>query len=175
RRHHQREILYELRDVIPTLHIVKPSTVLIMQKAKDYIDLLRRTIQEMDVEVNDLRRALVAAGYPLPMATMQQQQPLGGFTVSQPPFTNARHTPNMLSEQMLGIAPNGQLPIDQNTQLPFAAFGELALDRASFNPHDIDNISQLQSALSKDVSPDNRPLSPVSPYQLEQAQAQTYS
>ncbi|KAJ2305843.1 hypothetical protein IWW52_005674 [Coemansia sp. RSA 2704] len=143
-----------------------------MQKAKEYIDLLRRTIQEMDVEINDLRRALVAAGYPLPMPT--QQQPICGFPTGQSQFTSTCQSPRTLSEQMLSAASQGHLAIDQSSQLPFAAFGELALGRASFDAQDIDNISQLHSVLSKssaDIPPSsNRPISPVSPYQLEQAQ-----
>ncbi|KAJ2873290.1 hypothetical protein FB639_004230, partial [Coemansia asiatica] len=173
RRHHQREILYELRDVIPTLHMVKPSTVLIMQKAKDYIDLLRRTIQEMEIEINDLRRALVAAGYPLPMAP--QQQMLCGFSGNQPVFNGPCQSPRLLSDQMLSIAPqNHQLHLDQHNQLAFQGIGELSLARTQFNPQDIESINQLHSVLSKGStelgSGVARPISPVSPYQMDQVQ-----
>ncbi|KAI8318327.1 hypothetical protein GQ54DRAFT_94527 [Martensiomyces pterosporus] len=168
RRHHQREVLYELRDIIPTLHMVKPSTVLIMQKAKDYIDLLRRTIQEMEAEINDLRRALVAAGYPLPMPA--HQQVLCGFSSSQPAFNSSCQSPRLLPEQILNVPQ--QLPIDQ--PLSFQGLGDISLSHAHFDPQDIESISRLHSVLSKgavDLGASNpRPLSPVSPYQLDQVQ-----
>ncbi|KAJ1726076.1 hypothetical protein LPJ61_005436 [Coemansia biformis] len=172
RRHNQREILYELRDVIPTLHIVKPSTVLIMQKAKEYIDLLRRTIQEMDVEINDLRRALVAAGYPLPIPA--QQQALCGFSACPPAFAGNCHSPRLLPEQVLGIPSQSQLALGQHTQLHLGALGDIGLVRAQLDAQEIDDISRLQSVLSKgptELGPGSiRPISPVSPYQLDQAQ-----
>ncbi|KAJ2634566.1 hypothetical protein GGF40_004123, partial [Coemansia sp. RSA 1286] len=173
RRHHQREILYELRDVIPTLHMVKPSTVLIMQKAKDYIDLLRRTIQEMEIEINDLRRALVAAGYPLPMPP--QQQVICGFSGTQPVFNSTCQSPRLLSEQMLNITPqNHQLHLDQHNPLAFQGLGDLSLARTQFNPQDIESINHLHSVLSKGSAELNsgvaRPISPVSPYQMDQIQ-----
>ncbi|KAJ1897745.1 hypothetical protein LPJ66_003183 [Kickxella alabastrina] len=172
RRHHQREILYELRDVIPNLHMVKPSTVLIMQKSKDYIDLLRRTIQEMEIEINDLRRALVAAGYPLPMAP--HQQVMCGFPGGQTVFNSSCQSPRLLPEQMLNMSPQSHLQIDHQNQLAFQSLGDIALARAQFDTHDIDSINHLHSVLSKATSELNsatgRPISPVSPYQLDQMQ-----
>ncbi|RKP25717.1 hypothetical protein SYNPS1DRAFT_28560 [Syncephalis pseudoplumigaleata] len=50
RRHHQKEKLNELRDIIPTLQLEKPSTVLIMQKAKEYIDLLKKRLETVELE-----------------------------------------------------------------------------------------------------------------------------
>ncbi|KAJ2076665.1 hypothetical protein H4R24_005577 [Coemansia sp. RSA 988] len=171
RRHHQREVLYELRDVIPTLHIVKPSTVLIMQKAKEYIDLLRRTIQEMDVEINDLRRALVAAGYPLPMPT--QQQAICDLTTSQPTFADTSQPSQSMPEQIIDVSSHCHLTMDQHAQLPLT-FSDISLARAHFDAQNINNISQLHSVLSKSSaelgSVSERPISPVSPYQLDQAQ-----
>ncbi|KAJ2782987.1 hypothetical protein H4R18_001950 [Coemansia javaensis] len=178
RRHHQREILYELRDVIPTLHIVKPSTVLIMQKAKEYIDLLRRTIQEMDVEINDLRRALVAAGYPLPMPA--QQQALCGLSACPPPFANnCPSSQQYLPEQVLGVPAQGPLAIDQHAQINLGVLGEVGLVRAQLNSQDLDEITRLQSVLGKGSAEHGstgiRPISPVSPYQLDQAQGHSSS
>ncbi|KAJ2607742.1 hypothetical protein H4S08_004725, partial [Coemansia sp. RSA 1365] len=171
RRHHQREVLYELRDVIPTLHIVKPSTVLIMQKAKEYIDLLRRTIQEMDVEINDLRRALVAAGYPLPMPT--QQQSISGLSNNQATFADTSQSSQSMAEQIIDVSSQCHLTMDQHAQLPIA-FSDISLARAHFDAQNISNISQLHSVLSKGAAElgtgTNRPISPVSPYQLERAQ-----
>ncbi|KAJ2744904.1 hypothetical protein GGI20_002596 [Coemansia sp. BCRC 34301] len=162
-----------LRDVIPTLHIVKPSTVLIMQKARDYIDLLRRTIQEMEVEINDLRRALVAAGYPLRMPS--HQPVLCEFPSNQTAFTSSCQSPPLTTEQMLSMAQPNHMTLDHHSQqLAFQALGDLSLVRAHFDAQDIENISRLQLALSKGVSDlgtnATRPISPVSPYQLEQLQ-----
>ncbi|KAJ1677428.1 hypothetical protein EV182_006196, partial [Spiromyces aspiralis] len=70
RRLHQRNVLYELRDVIPSLQLVKPSTVLIMQKARDYIELLRNTIIGMENEIAQLRTLLMNSGYHLPPPPM---------------------------------------------------------------------------------------------------------
>ncbi|KAJ2891866.1 hypothetical protein GGI21_000984, partial [Coemansia aciculifera] len=173
RRYHQREVLYELRDVIPTLHIVKPSTVLIMQKARDYIDLLRRTIQEMEIEINDLRRALVSAGYPLRMPS--HQPVICGFPGNQSAFTSSCQSPPLLSEQMLNVAQPNHMALDHHSQqLAFQALGDISLARAHFDAQDIENISRLQLALSKGISDIDtstaRPISPVSPYQLDQVQ-----
>ncbi|KAI9502618.1 hypothetical protein BX070DRAFT_226516 [Coemansia spiralis] len=173
RRHHQREVLYELRDVIPNLHMVKPSTVLIMQKSKDYIDLLRRTIQEMEVEINDLRRALIAAGYPLPMPN--QQPIICGFPTSQPQFGSTVQSPHLLSEQLLNVTPQNHLSIDSHTQLSFQGLSDISLSRAHFDSQDIENINHLHSVLSKGAVHElaactARPISPVSPYQLDQIQ-----
>ncbi|KAJ2874635.1 hypothetical protein GGH93_002263 [Coemansia aciculifera] len=172
----KREVLYELRDVIPTLHIVKPSTVLIMQKARDYIDLLRRTIQEMEVEINDLRRALVAAGYPLPMPS--HQPVLCGFPNNPTAFAGSCQSPRLMQEQMLNVAQSNHLALDHHSQqLAFQALGDLSLARAHFDAQDIESISRLQLALSKGVSDlgsnTTRPISPVSPYQLDQVQGNT--
>ncbi|KAJ1951961.1 hypothetical protein EC988_003817 [Linderina pennispora] len=149
--------------------MVKPSTVLIMQKAKDYIDLLRRTIQEMEVEINDLRRALVAAGYPLPMPS-HQQQVVCGFPGSQPAsFNSSCQSPRLLPEQLLNVSQ--QLGMEQS--LSFQGLGELGIGSAHFDPQEIENINRLHSVLSKGsmdmVSSSGRPLSPVSPYQLDQS------
>ncbi|KAJ2451515.1 hypothetical protein EV183_003549 [Coemansia sp. RSA 2336] len=146
-----------------------------MQKAKEYIDLLRRTIQEMDIEINDLRRALVAAGYPLPMPA-QQQMPCG-FPAVQTAFTSSSDSPCVLSEQVFNVTSQSNMSMDQNSQLSFSALGELAFGRGQFDAQDINSISHLQSVLSKSTAEittsGNRPISPVSPYQLEQAQRHT--
>ncbi|KAI9092908.1 hypothetical protein DFS34DRAFT_281060 [Phlyctochytrium arcticum] len=49
RRHHQKCRLEQLREAIPSLDSKdKPSTVIIMQKAKEYIDHLRARIQKLE-------------------------------------------------------------------------------------------------------------------------------
>ncbi|KAJ1913515.1 hypothetical protein IWQ60_009178 [Tieghemiomyces parasiticus] len=67
RRHHQRDVLYQLRDVVPSLHAAKPSSVIIMQKAKEYIDMLHLAIQTLEMEGNNLRQHLyMATKQPIP-------------------------------------------------------------------------------------------------------------
>ncbi|KAJ2766984.1 hypothetical protein IWQ56_003503 [Coemansia nantahalensis] len=143
-----------------------------MQKAKEYIDLLRRTIQEMDVEINDLRRALVAAGYPLPIPV--QQPALCGFSACPPAYAGNCASPRLLPEQALGVPPHGQLAIAQHPQLNLGALGDIGLVRAQLDPQDMDDISRLHSALNKASAELGqgaiRPISPVSPYQLDQTQ-----
>lgn len=174
--------------------MVKPSTVLIMQKAKEYIDLLRRTIQEMEIEVNDLRRALVAAGYPLPMPSHQRhQQMFCGYTSAQidgATFGDSDNSsPTLLQDQMLSAPPlqppQTSIPLDDHqSQLTFRALSDISLGHAQFDAQDIENMNCLQLVLNKSAPDLNnssssltatsdasgRPISPVSPYQLDQVQ-----
>lgn len=48
-----------MKDAIPTLQTDKPSTVLIMQKAKEYIDVLKKRCVEMENEMDRMRQALL--------------------------------------------------------------------------------------------------------------------
>ncbi|KAJ2865395.1 hypothetical protein GGI22_001516, partial [Coemansia erecta] len=128
----------------------------------------------MEAEINDLRRALVAAGYPLPMPNQQQQTVLCGFPSNQPQFGSSCQSPRLLSEQLLAVGSQGHLSIDSNAQIPFHGLDELSLSRAHFDQQDIDNIGHLHSVLHKEVQDFStctaRPISPVSPYQLDQLQ-----
>ncbi|PVU99321.1 hypothetical protein BB559_000816 [Furculomyces boomerangus] len=58
RRHHQRKVLFELKDAIPSLKLSKPSTVFIMQKAKDYIEFLHKSVHCLELEAFELRKLL---------------------------------------------------------------------------------------------------------------------
>ncbi|KAJ2800914.1 hypothetical protein H4R20_003879 [Coemansia guatemalensis] len=78
-----------------------------------------------------------------------------------------------MSEQIIDVSPQCHLTMDQHAQLPLA-FGDISLARAHFDTQSINNINQLHSVLSKGNaelgSANDRPISPVSPYQLDQAQ-----
>ncbi|KAJ1984908.1 hypothetical protein H4R34_000359 [Dimargaris verticillata] len=58
RRQHQRDVLYQLRDMIPSLTLIKPSSVLIMQKAQEYIRVLESSVATVEMENNGLRQHL---------------------------------------------------------------------------------------------------------------------
>ncbi|KAJ2637116.1 hypothetical protein GGF44_002999 [Coemansia sp. RSA 1694] len=127
----------------------------------------------MEVEINDLRRALVAAGYPLRMPS--HQPVICGFPGNQAAFPNSCQSPPLMSEQLLNVAQSNHMALDHHSQqLAFQALGDLSLARAHFDAQDIENISRLQLALNKGVSElgtdTARPISPVSPYQLDPSQ-----
>ncbi|KAJ1903361.1 hypothetical protein LPJ81_003102, partial [Coemansia sp. IMI 209127] len=132
----------------------------------------------MEAEINDLRRALVAAGYPLPMPNQQQQQQqqpvLCGFPGNQTQFGSSCQSPRLLSEQLLAVGSQCHMSIDSNAQIPFHGLDELSLSRAHFDQADIDSIGHLHSVLNKEAQDFStctaRPISPVSPYQLDQLQ-----
>ncbi|PVV03284.1 hypothetical protein BB560_002245 [Smittium megazygosporum] len=73
-RHHQKKVLYELKDSIPSLSFSKPSTVFIMQKAKEYIEYLRNRSCELEIELLAYKNRLLVyepqvvppSGYPIP-------------------------------------------------------------------------------------------------------------
>ncbi|OLY81391.1 hypothetical protein AYI68_g4507 [Smittium mucronatum] len=55
RRHNQRKVLFELKDAIPSLKMAKPSTVFIMQKAKEYIESLSKNISFLESQLVNFR------------------------------------------------------------------------------------------------------------------------
>ncbi|TPX68490.1 hypothetical protein SpCBS45565_g03093 [Spizellomyces sp. 'palustris'] len=61
RRQHQKCKLEELKEAVPSLQTKdKPSTVVIMQKAKEYIDQLKRRIVELEMDMDRMRRGQFA-------------------------------------------------------------------------------------------------------------------
>ncbi|KAJ1985823.1 hypothetical protein H4R33_003735 [Dimargaris cristalligena] len=82
RRHHQRDILFQLRDAIPSLQTVKPSSVLIMQKAKEYIDTLHHILRSLEVENTTLRQHLaVTTKQPIPPRPPVLNEIANGFPI----------------------------------------------------------------------------------------------
>ncbi|KAI8848903.1 hypothetical protein BC829DRAFT_432895 [Chytridium lagenaria] len=59
RRHSQRQALTLLKDTIPSLKMDKPSTILIMEKAREYILTLRKRVVDLEAELERSRQTNV--------------------------------------------------------------------------------------------------------------------
>jgi hypothetical protein len=80
--------LLELRDAIPTLRLEKPSTVLILQKAKEYIEILKKKVNEVEFENDGLRKALMASGASAPMPPTTDNR-----IYHSPPYRSVEYDP----------------------------------------------------------------------------------
>lgn len=74
---HQKQKLNELREVVPILQAEKPSTVLILQKSREYILYLKKRLEEQEVDNANLRNALLSLnGNSVQIATLPPVQHL---------------------------------------------------------------------------------------------------
>ncbi|RKP38556.1 hypothetical protein BJ085DRAFT_29519 [Dimargaris cristalligena] len=82
KRQNHNELERRLRDAIPSLQTVKPSSVLIMQKAKEYIDTLHHILRSLEVENTTLRQHLaVTTKQPIPPRPPVLNEIANGFPI----------------------------------------------------------------------------------------------
>ncbi|KAJ1958295.1 hypothetical protein IWQ62_004919 [Dispira parvispora] len=116
RRRHQREVLYQLRDVVPTLTSSRASSVAIMKKSKEYIDNLHVHIRVLEAENRRLREQMN-------MLPSSPALPLGAEPPPRPPmvpmpFDSTGNIPGCTAGF---IIPGAKIPISQVQPQPIMA------------------------------------------------------
>ncbi|KAJ1656352.1 hypothetical protein IWQ61_004055 [Dispira simplex] len=117
RRRHQREVLHQLRDVVPSLHGSRTSSVAIMRKSKEYIDNLHIHIQVLEAENQRLRKQMtMPPGSPvIPFGVEPPPAPLSRPPMVPMPFDSTAGVPNCTAGF---IVPGAKIPINQMQSQP---------------------------------------------------------
>ncbi|KAJ1661082.1 hypothetical protein IWQ61_000071 [Dispira simplex] len=117
RRRHQREVLYQLRDVVPSLRGSRTSSVAIMRKSKEYIDNLHIHIQVLEAENRRLRKQMtMPPGSPvIPFGVEPPPAPPSRPPMVPMPFDSTGGIPNCTAGF---IVPGAKIPINQVQSQP---------------------------------------------------------